>query len=1369
MTVEKVVGKEKQSCAPWVGQHHRYPDLTGARRAEGGRRVKEAPLALTGYDGPRISIVTVVYNRVNTIERAIRSILEQKYQNIEHIIVDGGSDDGTLDILAKYQEQIEYFISEPDGGVYDAMNKGISLAAGDYICLLNADDYYDATYFASAVATAKTQKADIICGAIEMNSKRIMPKEMNAGIYLGHLDFFHGTFLVSNDCYNSVGPYREDFKIVSDTYWVQQAFLQKKRFALCKQAIVYFSDGGLSSGNTPERRELLITESVKMYKERFPFLTDADAQDLYLFRFGKQRIDALKNIVSRYCKREPEFKRVLKHYVEYCFSQRSVFVFEVTDIEAYFLAAKTLLCSLEIDPAIIRVKLPSADMDAFIERIDALAASALKAKKDGKQTILHFAEKFSTPSETFIYDLLLRMQARAVSHNVMLCDERRLKEERPYEHCLEIPWPELPYQIKIWLYERLFEKINPDVLICHFAASGRWLYDRINVLNLRIPTIHMTHGIDVFAIDTNQAYKEFIKKHAVIDPQTEFTAVSNYLARELVARDVPSEKITVISNTVHPRFFENRKSSNFFDGSRELRILNIGRLIPLKGHRYLIEGFRYFLDATGADARLTIVYGGADSEIESLRAQINHLNLVPFVDFVDYVNFNEDPDFFSKFDLFILPSTYSDDMWKRSESFGMSTLEAIAAGLPVIVSDAGGSPEIIGDEEVFAKIVPHGNAKAIGDAITDFYQKGDAFRDNLDFAQACQERFSPQRQLDLLGAVIDRVKSCRLKTAIFSSIASGGAGGAAVRVHESLLRNGVNSTLITRDRQHLDRKTPFIRKIRPDLAGHWDILQTQENQQPGNTIFTVNEPRLTQETIQRIAEEADVINIQWIARMLSVENVAYLSHLGKPLVITIRDMQPLTGGCHFFHGCEQWKRECFSCPQLKHDERDLPHRTQSYKLQNWNRENITVVALSDHSADLIRQSPLLGQCRVEVIANPIDLEIFSPSSKDTARAALGIPRDEYAVFYIPSFNSKVKGRDELKEAMRILRQEHPSLTLNIVVAGAGAENLDDGELTFPTISLGMIHNKHTLAQIYTAVDATLIPSLEETFSNTAAESVACGTPVVGFATGAIGAIAGNGKRGLAMDVSDCAGLARGLYKVLTGQPLTENCRKYAIENFSFEKQGARYKRLFESLVAEYSARHAKDIQQVHIPLINEENAPLYFERQTKTFEFKRRDAVVQATQESQARIKLLEGRLSHIKALANSEAIDSQPSEQTVLSLPEPLARRQRIADYLRKRHLAIYRFAQLGAWSLRRLRQQPVITGFGVIVVGSLLAAPYAAPSLSSNALLFWVLAAILLGAGFAHLLYSFVRHKQTSLQKIIDRNERIRQRIIVELKGSK
>src|SRR5690606_2467889 len=93
---------------------------------------------------PKLSVITIVYNNVKDIERTILSIITQTYDNIEYIIIDGGSTDGTLDIIKKYQHKVSQWVSEPDKGIYNAMNKGLKMSSGDYILFMNSgDEVYD--------------------------------------------------------------------------------------------------------------------------------------------------------------------------------------------------------------------------------------------------------------------------------------------------------------------------------------------------------------------------------------------------------------------------------------------------------------------------------------------------------------------------------------------------------------------------------------------------------------------------------------------------------------------------------------------------------------------------------------------------------------------------------------------------------------------------------------------------------------------------------------------------------------------------------------------------------------------------------------------------------------------------------------------------------------------------------------------------------------------------------------------------------------------------------------------------------------------------------------------------------------------------
>ncbi|MFW5795553.1 MAG: glycosyltransferase, partial [Bacillota bacterium] len=490
------------------------------------------------------------------------------------------------------------------------------------------------------------------------------------------------------------------------------------------------------------------------------------------------------------------------------------------------------------------------------------------------------------------------------------------------------------------------------------------------------------------------------------------------------------------------------------------------------------------------------------------------------------------------------------------------TLEAISAGLPVIVTDAGGSPEVVGYEGKYSKTVPHGNGLAIGKAIEEFYNDISRFSDNIEYAKSRLKKFSPNTQINQLESLINKLTKKKLRVGIFSSEIKGGAGGASTRVHKALMLNNVETHLITRNSSKKNiYEQPNFTFLSPDIGLRWEELYSKKYIKNGYTIFSLNEPKLYHNTLKEITKDFDIINIQWIARFLSVENIAYLSNLGKPLVITIRDMNPLTGGCHYFHGCDKWQKDCYGCPQLLGDKDNMPAKILELKKSLWNTNNISIITLSNHTKNIVKKSPLFSDCKIKVIGNPIDIDTFSP--KEGAKDYFNIKSDDKIIFYIPSYDSKVKGGEELKKSLKIMKSNYPNIKVQILAAGSSSSLLKADDFPFPIINLGHLNDKTILAKAYSAADLTAIPSLEETFSNTAAESVACGTPIVGFDTGAIKDIAGNGIRGKSVPVGDVEGLAEALYDILYSENLSLACREYAEQNFTFIGQGKKYKLFFE--------------------------------------------------------------------------------------------------------------------------------------------------------------------------------------------------------------
>ncbi len=557
----------------FVGKQMTYPITSLKRNIEGGLRLirDNTPKKI-----PLVSIVTVVYNAKNVLESTIQSVLNQTYCNIEYIIIDGKSTDGSLEIIENYADKIEYFISEQDNGIYHAMNKGISLAQGDFICLLNAGDYYNNDFIEKSVETALKSNADIVYSAIHWGGiNRYPPKMINSGILLHHLNINHMTFLVSKDTYKKMGLYNENFRLFSDDIWTRKAYQKGVNFVYLPELLVEFSEGGLSQGDTEEKREAIVSESGIILRRVFPFLTIDESEQLYLTRFRISSVFFLLEIYNRYAVDEPLFKEALSHYIAFLLQYREAFIFSLGKSNEYLSAYTELAIKLDIPFTVFKFY-RNMNIGHVFDAIKKVRYELRNTEANSQTRILHFVSLFSSPSETFIYDLILRMEQDQTKKNIVLCDKRVLADIRPYASCIEVDWEATPPIIREWLYWYIFNTIHPNVIIAHFALNGWKLYQRMASFDKKFPMINMMHGIDVFSMSEKDDYRQFILNKASIDPSIVFTSVSNYLLGEAVERGVPEEKISLIPNVVHDRFFKYRKNSNFYDGLRNLEVLNVG-------------------------------------------------------------------------------------------------------------------------------------------------------------------------------------------------------------------------------------------------------------------------------------------------------------------------------------------------------------------------------------------------------------------------------------------------------------------------------------------------------------------------------------------------------------------------------------------------------------------------------------------------------------------------------------------------------------------------------------------------------------------------------------------------------------------------
>ena len=284
----------------WIG---RLPVAEGCLRIEGGKRLL-GNFKFDSVDKPLITYVTVVRNNAMTLERTIQSVQQQSYQNVEHIIVDGKSTDGTLDVILRYSNQLDYFVSEPDCGLYDALNKAIPLARGQFICVLNSDDWLEPNAAEIVVKYASNLEINsLLLTAAKVRDGKIvhywMPAFVNPGSY----------FLCANDCHNGIyasriayeksGPYDSSYKIAADFKWIMTCLDAGAVFTYTKEATVNYSLGG-TSGDFLQHS----LECMRVVQERFPFLTQYEVSGLYhaFFVFSSEsnsyKLDRPANITS---------------------------------------------------------------------------------------------------------------------------------------------------------------------------------------------------------------------------------------------------------------------------------------------------------------------------------------------------------------------------------------------------------------------------------------------------------------------------------------------------------------------------------------------------------------------------------------------------------------------------------------------------------------------------------------------------------------------------------------------------------------------------------------------------------------------------------------------------------------------------------------------------------------------------------------------------------------------------------------------------------------------------------------------------------------------------------------------------------------
>ena len=402
----------------------------------------------------------------------------------------------------------------------------------------------------------------------------------------------------------------------------------------------------------------------------------------------------------------------------------------------------------------------------------------------------------------------------------------------------------------------------------------------------------------------------------------------------------------------------------------------------------------------------------------------------------------------------------------------------------------------------------------------------------------------------------------------------GGAARCAYRLHKGLLHAGESSTYIVQDKYGTDEdvlinKTIFNR-LAPIIRPALDRLPIRVYRNRKNGYFSTGlVTHFNAKAVNTL--DPDIINLHYVASgFLPINSLAKFN---RPLVWTLHDSWPFTGGCHLPGDCKRYEDSCGACPMLgAQKEYDLSFRIWKKKLSEWGDLNITVVTDSTWLADCAKKSSLFKKCRVEAINPGLDVKRYRQIDKRLARSLLFLPEDKKLILFgaMHSTSDLNKGFQFLLPAIQTLAKTPLGEKSEVIIFGASSPSRDRA-FGIKANYLGRLHDDLSLAVLYSAADVMVVPSIRESFGQTASEAMACGTPVVAFgATGLLDTVE-HQKNGYAAVPYSIEDLANGIQWILSlpqdQYDAVSRASRHKAENaFSIELMTQKYQELFTDVI-----------------------------------------------------------------------------------------------------------------------------------------------------------------------------------------------------------
>jgi glycosyltransferase involved in cell wall biosynthesis len=389
---------------------------------------------------------------------------------------------------------------------------------------------------------------------------------------------------------------------------------------------------------------------------------------------------------------------------------------------------------------------------------------------------------------------------------------------------------------------------------------------------------------------------------------------------------------------------------------------------------------------------------------------------------------------------------------------------------------------------------------------------------------------------------------------------SGGAARATMRLHDGLLKDGVDSQVLvmnkSSNRPDVHAMTgsviqPFNVRVRSRIDALPLIRYPNKIDSPWNIGWL---PGGLNSKIEAL--NPDVVHMHWVgAGFYSIEE---MKKLPKKWVWTMHDAWAFTGGCHILGDCGAFEGECSYCPQLGSQiERDLSHGGWLRRRELFSKKMPVIIAPSKWMSERIRSSSLLRDSRIEIIPNGVDTSIYYPMDKSIVRQTLGLAHEKPVILFgaLSASSNKNKGYDKFKEALLVLAKKYSADQIQLVVFGDNQIE-QEYDFGFEIKFLGKLNSDESLVRAYSAADVLCVPSLQESFGQVASEGMACGVPVVAFATSGLLDIVDHLTTGYLAKPFDVVDFANGIHYVLhdksRAEALSMASRMRSLERFDIK-------------------------------------------------------------------------------------------------------------------------------------------------------------------------------------------------------------------------